>query len=365
MRASLMIRYILGEMIPTFLLGVVVFVFILLMLQVLRLTEFVLVHGVKLSTVTLMMAYMSTSFLPILFPMSLLFSVLLTYSRLSADAEIVAFRAVGLSLGSIISPAIILSILVSILSLQTSFHIAPWANRQFEVLFTKVGAMKPGVAIKEGTFSDSFFDLVVYANKVDSNKGLLSQVFIYDESNKDAPVTIIAREGLLLQDKDNPGQKANLRLMDGSLHRTSQGRHTKINFNTYDIFFSDPVADSFRNKSPQSFTLDDINSRLADSKLSVDDRRDALIEFHRRLAIGVACFLFAIIGAGLGTTTNRRNAKGGGSVMCVGLIVIYWILYVTAEGIAHKGALPPGLAMWIPDAVFLIASGFSLRRAWS
>lgn len=358
-----MIRYVLGEMIPTFLLGVLVFVFILLMLQVLRLTEFVLVHGVKVSTVALMMGYMSTSFLPILFPMSLLFSVLLTYSRLSADSEIVAFRAIGLGLPSIISPAVILSVLVAILSLQTSFHIAPWANRQFELLFTKVGSMKPGVTLKEGTFSEGFFDLVVYANKVDSNRGKLSQVFIYDESNKDTPVTIIAREGFLMQDKDAPGRKASLRLADGSLHRTSQGRHTKINFSTYDISFSDPVAEGFRSKSPQSFTLDDMNTKLADPNLRIEDRREVLTEYHRRLAISVGCILFALIGAGLGTVTNRRNAKAGGTVLCVGLIVVYWIIYVTAEGAAKNGQLPAGIAMWIPDAVFLVASVFSIRRA--
>lgn len=359
-----MIRYVLGEMIPTFLLGVLIFVFILLMLQVLRLTEFVLVHGVKLSTVALMMGYMSTSFLPILFPMSLLFSVLLTYSRLSADSEVVAFRAVGLGLPSIIAPAVILSVLVAILSLQTSFHIAPWANRQFELLFTKVGSMKPGLTLKEGTFSDGFFDLVVYANKVDSNRGKLSQVFIYDESNKETPVTIIAREGLLMQDKDALGRKASLRLLDGSLHRTSQGRHTKINFSTYDISFADPVAESFRSKSPQSLTLDDINSKLADPELRIEDRREVLTEYHRRFAISVGCILFALIGAGLGTVTNRRNAKAGGSVLCVGLIVVYWIIYVTAEGAAKNGQLPASIAMWIPDGVFLIASVFSIRRAW-
>ncbi|MDZ4082996.1 MAG: LptF/LptG family permease, partial [Bdellovibrionales bacterium] len=118
MRSRLLVRYVLAEMIPTFFLGVIVFVFILLMFQALRLTEFVLIHGVKLSTVLEMMGYLSTSFLAILFPMSLIFTVILTYGRLSADSEIVALRASGLSMVSIATPAIILSGLVCLLSLQ-------------------------------------------------------------------------------------------------------------------------------------------------------------------------------------------------------------------------------------------------------
>jgi lipopolysaccharide export system permease protein len=364
MRARLMIRYILGEMIPSFFLGVLVFVFILLMFQVLRLTEFVLIHGVKVTTILQMMVYLSTSFLPILFPMSLLFTVLLTYSRLSADSEIVAFRAIGLGMPSIIAPAAILSVLVAILSLQTSFHIAPWGNRQFEVLITKVGSMKPGVTLKEGTFSEGFFDLVVYANKVDSTLGKMNQVFIYDESNRKNPVTIIAREGRLIQDPDRPGHQASLRLVDGSLHRTSEGRHTKIDFATYDIFLSDPVNESFRNKSPSSLTVDELREKIADQAVPQNERTQLQTELHKRVAIAFACLLFALIGVGLGTVTNRRNAKGGGAVYCIGLIVIYWVLYLTAEGAARKGQLPPQFAMWIPNMIFSVAAFFSLRRSW-
>ncbi len=363
-RAQLMIRYVLGEMIPTFFIGVIVFVFILLMFQALRLTEFVLIHGVKLSTIAEIMGYLSTSFLPVLFPMSLLFSVLLTYGRLSADSEIVAFRAVGLSMPAIIMPAVVLSLLISFLSVQTAFHLAPWGNRQFEVLVTKLGTSKPGATLREGTFLEGFFDLVVYANKVDTKNGKLEQVFIYDEHDPKIPITIIAREGRLSQDPDHPGHQASLRLFDGNIHRISQGRHTKIDFTTYSIFLSDPVAEQFRNKSPQSLTLEDINQTLKDKNAKPDDLLTAKIEFHKRWAISVACLLFALIGVGLGTTTDRRTAKSGGMVVCLGLIVTYWIIYVVSEGLARNGKLPPAVAMWSADGIFTIAAAWSLRRAW-
>jgi len=363
MRALLMIRYVLGEMIPTFFLGVFVFVFILLMFQILRLTEFVLVHGVKLWAVGQMMAYMSTSFLPILFPMSLLFAVLLTYSRLSADSEIVAFKAVGLSMVSIITPAVTLGLLVCFLSLQTSFHIAPWGNRQFELLFTKLGSLKPGVALKEGTFAEGFFEMVVYANKVDATSGRLNQVFIYDERQQ-PPMTIVAQYGSVITDPDHPGHRAQLQLSDGSVHRTAEGRHTKIDFSSYKVLLSDPIAESMREKSPQSQTIDELRDKKNDPKLKPEERLELETEYYRRSAMAVACLLFALIGVGLGTTSNRRNVKGGGAVICIGLIVAYWIIYVLTEGAARQGHIAPLIAMWIPNAVFTVAAVFSLRRAW-
>jgi lipopolysaccharide export system permease protein len=361
---QLAVRYILGEMIPTFFMGVIIFIFILLMFQALRLTEFVLVHGVKLSTIALMTSYMSISFLPLIFPMSLLFTVLLTYGRLSGDSEIVAFRAIGISMPALMAPAVILSVLICMLSLQTSFHIAPWGNRQFELLISKSGAAKPGIALKEGTFLEGFFDLVVYTNKVDSKTGKLSQVFIYDERNPDAPVTVIAREGRLVQDSEQLGHNASLRLIDGDIHRVSEGRHTKIDFSTYDLYLTDPVSSQATDKSPPSLTIEELKEKIDHETLKPEQKLELQTEYYKRSAIAFACIIFALIGAGIGTVTNRRNVKSGGSVICLGFIVGYYVMYVIAEGISRKGQIPPMIGMWAANAFFSIVAVLIIRRAW-
>lgn len=365
MRSRLLVRYVLAEMIPTFFLGVIVFVFILLMFQALRLTEFVLIHGVKLSTVLEMMGYLSTSFLAILFPMSLIFTVILTYGRLSADSEIVALRASGLSMVSIATPAIILSGLVCLLSLQTSFHIAPWGNRQFEILVSKLGSMKPGVTIKEGTFSEGFFDLVVYANKVDNKIGLLQDVFIYDERGGQSAITVIAKEGRLVQDPERPGHSASLQLIDGSIHRSVEARHTKIDFKTYDLQLFDPVNESISSKSPPSMSITEVLTTLDSPDLKKELKLELNTEFHKRIAIGLACLVFGMIGVALGTVTNRRNVKAGGAVLSVAIIVAYWIIYVTSESLARNGTLPPWFAMWLANFIFSIGGFFLLRKVWN
>src|SRR5690606_33119435 len=138
------------------------------MFQVLRLTEFALIHGVEIVTLLEIILYICISLLPVLFPMSLLFSILWTYSRLSTDSEILALRACGLAMPTIMAPAIALSLLIGGISAQTSFELAPWGNRRFEVLFSNLKQTKAAATIKEGTFSEGLFDLVVYANRIDS-----------------------------------------------------------------------------------------------------------------------------------------------------------------------------------------------------
>jgi lipopolysaccharide export system permease protein len=358
-------QYIFFEMLPSFIVGLLVFISIILMFQVLRLTEFALVHGVPLKVIAQIIGFVVISLLPVLFPMALLFSVLLTYGRLSQDSEIVAMKASGLPMGTLLLPAMVLAVLVGIISAQMSFNIAPWGNRQFEVLYSRLASTKAGAVIKEGTFSEGFFDMVVYANKVDSKKGHLEKVFIYDEKSGDVPLTIIAKEGEIIADPVNPGHEVLLRMKHGEIHRQAQN-HTKISFDTYDVRFSAPLNIQEREKSPQSLTLQEVRGRLHED-LSKDPelQRTLQTEFHKRIAITVLCVVFAMIGVGLGTTTNRRAAKAGGMILCIGLIILYWVLYVAAEGMARGGSAPVALAIWTPNVIFALLGFRALKKNWN
>lgn len=365
MRGQLAIRYIFFETLPAFLLGVVVFVSILLMFQALRLTEFILVHGVNTKTVAEIMLFLSVSFLPVILPMSLLFSVLLTYSRLSNDSEIVALKSLGLNMGQLSLPAVILAVAATLMSAQTSFYLGPWGNRKFELLMNELSRQKVGAAIKEGVFSEGFFDLVVYANKVDSKAGLLNDVFIYDERDAKSPVTIIAKTGSLIQEKTKAGQSAMLRLGEGNIHRTHQSTYTKVDFQSYDINLFDPFEFSEKKKTPQSMTLPELSTEMTRTDLELKQRRKLEIEYHRRWSLSGACLIFALLGVGLGTVTNRRASKGGGFVICIGLLIAYWMLYLSAEGVARNGWIPASVAMWGVNGLFLLAALRSIRQSWS
>lgn len=362
-RGRLAIKYIFLEMLPSFILGNLVFVLILLMFQALRLTEFVLVHGVQVATLLKIMSYLSISFLPVILPMSLLFSILLTYGRLSADSEVVALKSLGLNLWHISLPALLLAFLTFLLSAQTSFYLAPWGNRQFELLITELGRLKASATLKEGVFSEGFFDLVIYANKVDSKEGVLQHVFIYDERDPESPLTIIAQGGKIISKITPQGHLGLLRLINGNIHRTQNASYTKVDFNSYDINLFDPVEKEQRKKSFPSFNIEEIRQELRDPNLEDERRIKLQIEQHRRWGLSVACIIFAMLGVGLGTTTNRRAMKGGGFVLSIAVVVSYWLLYVTFENLAKNQILPVGVAIWTVNLLFLFAGVKFLQRA--
>jgi lipopolysaccharide export system permease protein len=288
--------------------------------------------------------------------MSLLFAVLMTYGRLSSDSEIVAMKASGLSMTPIALPAIFLATAVALLSGYTSFYLAPWGNRQFELLVTKVGQTKASITIREGTFSEGFFDKVVYANHVNTKTGELQSVFIYDETQGDVPLTIIAKRGEIIQDAEVPNSVL-VRLFDGDIHRKGES-HTKIKFESYDLKMTDQVPQETREKSLPSLTIQEISTHLNKALPGSEEWIGLKSEYHKRWAIAILCLIFGFLGVALGTNTNRRSQKKGGLVLSIVVIISYWILYVACEGAARNGSVHPAIAIWLPNLLF---GGFTIR----
>ncbi len=352
--------YILKETLPAFIMGLAVFLFIIIMFQILRLTEFALIHGVDFKTLGEVISYVCISLVPAILPMSLLFSVLITYIRLSGDSEILAMKAIGTPSYVLLIAPLIFGIGVGLFSAKTSFEIGPWGNRQFEVLFTRLGNMKASVSIKAGTFSEGFFDRVVYAEEVDNDKGILKKVFIYDEKSSDSPLTIIAKTGQLIPDPDLPGHRALMRLTDGEIHRNAK-THTKIKFGTYDLRLNEDLQFEKKAKSPPSLTLKDIDELLQQPQLKKEDEILYKTEYHKRWAAAFLCPVFALLGCTIGTNTNRRAQRTSAMLVCFLIIVGFWIFYITCESVARAGYVPPWIALWLPNLFF---SSLAARIFW-
>ena len=352
-------------MLPVFLLGVFVFLSITLLFQSFYLTEYILGYGLQFGTVVQIILYISIGSLAVILPMALLFAVLLTYGRLSTDSELIALKALGLNNSHFLFPAVVLGLLVCFLSAQTSFYLAPWGNRKVETLLHQLKKFKPQIIVKEGVFSD-FFDIIIYANKVDQKTGLLEKVFIYDERKKNSPLTITAKVGKLTTgrqiDSKRTGNSAYLQLVEGSIHRASKESYTKVDFKRNEIKLFDTVNLTYKKKTPRSYSLSDLEEALRAHVLPAEKLRTLSVELHRRWAFAIACLIFAVLGVGLGTTSYRRSGKSTGFVLCLGVVIVYWALYASLENMSKSGTLPVVIAVWAPNTLFAIGAWLSMRR---
>ncbi len=84
--------------------------------------------------------------------------------------------------------------------------------------------------------------------------------------------------------------------------------------------------------------------------------------FHLKLAIPWACVILAVLGASLGVGPQRSGA-GMGLAMSVLIVFAYYVVMSFSRSFGEGGYLPPVVAAWAPNIIFLVIAGLLVRSA--
>jgi lipopolysaccharide export system permease protein len=359
-----LIKYLAVEVFFSFIIGTGIFLLILLLFQFIRLSDFVVVHQVGLKDVGKLSVYMILSFFPIAIPIAFLFAVLMGISRSNSDGEIIAMQANGISIHQIFAPLAAFSVLVSLVSLYTGLFTVPRANRAFELLITRLENERVMAGMKPGVFQEGFLGLVLFAEHIVPVKNEMKRVFIYDERDEGHPLAITAQAGVLRSVPETG--IVTLRLSNGSIYvdkRKAEGVQQKIDFEVYDINLDMGVhGGSWREPSPPSHTLYDLQRRLKETEKDIPENRKLKVEFHRRFSMAFSCLVFA----GLGFFIGIRSQKGIRStaiILCILVGLVYWLAIVGSNAMALTGWVAPWLGVWAPNFFFTGVAYWLFRRS--
>src|SRR5262249_60652010 len=96
-------------------------------------------------------------------------------------------------------------------------------------------------------------------------------------------------------------------------------------------------------------TLPELREAIA-AKAAVNDGAFVeRVEVHRKFSIPFACLVFAALGVPLGIQPSRSVHSRGFSISLV-LIFVYYLLLTFGQHLGERGALPPTVAVWLPNA---------------
>ena len=366
MSASRIHRYITKEVIVPATLGLFVLTFIIMMGRLPKLVELIVNKGVPVSEILRLFAYMLPSFFALTIPMALLLGILLGFGRLSAESEIVAIKASGLGLYGILRPVLLLGLAASLLTGYLTLSAEPASRGAFRDLLFNIASSRASIGIQSGVFNDDFDGLVVYAGHVDERSDKMTGVFISDERPGQTPSIIFARHGRILSDPK--ARILTLQLNDGTIHRQPQGRETSsyqvIDFNTYDINLNlGQGLDSSANRLTKRGEMTMAELGAIRDKLPPGPKRNLyIIEIYQRIVLPFAPFLFVLLGVPLGIQSNR-SGKGAGFAMALTVFMTYYMVLSLAKTLGIEGVIPPLVAIWIPDVLFLLAGVYFLHLA--
>jgi lipopolysaccharide export system permease protein len=344
-------RYLTREILSPFVLGLLVFTGVLLMGRMLKLTDMVVSKGVPVSEVATLIIYLLPNFAVFTIPMALLLAVMLAFSRLSADSEIIALKASGISLYKMLPPVVLIALVAYLFTTVNAFYLLPKGNVAFKELLYHVIQGRLSLSLKEQVFNTSLPGLLIYIEKNDEQNGTISGVMIQDERKPGGVATIFARSGTLGMDEKE--KKLHLTLADGSIHQPGKKEgYRRLDFREYVLSVDLEKNGSSFEKNENDMTLDEIRQRLqrggASKKLTTDMR----MEIHRRFTLPFACFIFAVIAVPLGIQ-NRRSGKAAGFSLSIAALLVYYIVQSVGRMLGEKGFLPLALAAWLPNLLFM------------
>jgi lipopolysaccharide export system permease protein len=359
-------NYFLKEFIgPLFLsLGVLTFMMVLVG-NLRKIADLVINKGVDIYSVLKLFLLMTPYIVTYALPISVLLAVLISLGRLSSDNEIVAIRASGINLFSLILPLLIMGTIISLTLVIFNDRAASYAHYTYRKTLIEVGIKNPTAAFEEGVFINSFQKYVLFIYHVDQKKNRLNNVRIYEPQGEDKPTrTIIAKSGEFIAVPEKSMVK--LKLVDGTSDEPDPENPTnfyKLNFKTYFMNLSLAQAQGKGNieKKPKDMSIQELTDEISRLKKEGIDPAPLITEINEKITLAFSCLVFILIGLPLAVITRRREKSINiGIAMLV--IVVYYPLFIGCEALAIQGYLAPVIAMWIPNAIFGITGGILTYR---
>src|SRR6202522_3895567 len=354
-------KYIGREVASHCLLGLAVFTFVFFVPQLVRLMDLLVRHSGGIRTVALLFICSLAPVLAFTIPMAVLVGVLIGLGRLSADSEIVAIHASGISLRRLLVPIGFVALGCGLLTLVLTFWLIPMSWRTLARLEQQILASQAPFAVQPRVFDERFPHFVLYVQDVEAAATRWRGVFLASSAQSSAATSslTLAQSAQVVAGAET--NQIELHLGSGSTHDydpKDPNRYSVTTFGQSDI----PIDLSASATGVKSTVISDaeqsVSGLIADSG---PNWRDARVEFHRRIAFPAACLVFALLGVPVGVRP-RRGGRAAGLVLTLVLIGGYYFLFVTGAHMAQQGSIAPWAGIWGANIVAAVVGLFFLRR---
>ncbi len=347
--------YLLKEIVSMFLFSLLVFTFVLVAGNLIKLADFVINKGVAIKEVGKLFLFLIPFLLSYTIPMSALSATLITFGRLSSDNEIIAMRAHGINLYRAASPLIIAGLILSLFSIILNDRILPESHFASRKIVKNISLKNPCAYLESGIFIKNFKNYIIFIHEIDKNK--LKGVRIYQLQEGRPTRTIIAKKGEFITMENQNAIK--LKLLDGTSDEPNPKNPMyfyKLNFKTYYLTLNIDEAlasEDYIQKKPKEMNFQEIKQEIKKLGRHHIDAPALIAEFHRKISISFASLVFIVIGIALGIFT-RRGEKTVQFAIALGVIVVYYLLMASGMAISLKGIQPIALWMYLPNAILAI-----------
>jgi lipopolysaccharide export LptBFGC system permease protein LptF len=293
-------------------------------------------------------------------PMAVLVGVIIGLSRMQADNELIAARALGIGSFGLTVPILLLGIFLSLFAFLVNLKGVPLAASIVRRVALQTAIFKLESPIEPGIFNTEITGSTIFVREGDIQKGTWRHIFVHSRDERSGTVRLItSSEGRI----DFDDQRSELVLSDAAVKTlrpagTGEKQYEeRVGELRYAVKTS--RAELLQRLASAELTPEELGlSELAERARSAEGpgRVEAQILWQRRVLLSVSPLIFCLLGSSLVLRFARR---GRGYPIAFGLaaIILYYLLGFLGEQIARTQRLPALVSGLLPllFAVLLIA----------
>jgi len=364
---NLIDRYVGRSVLVAAMYGVFVLSVVLVLGNIFKeLLDLLINRDVPLRYVLLFMLYVLPFSLTFTIPWGFLTAVLLVFGRMSADNEMIALRACGVSLLRVCVPVLVVGLLLSLFTFWINATVAPRAEQAMRDSIASMARSNPTALFVPDEVVSQFRGRKIF---VGSKSGeVLSDLTIIEQTDGGAVEKVIfARQGEIAADDASGALKLTLR--DAKFEQRKEGdennfdgiRHgISIAEASVDIPLEDLVDKGLRRRPLRSYTLRELLAEFP-SVEGPEERTAMLTEMSKRVSLSLACVAFALMAMPLGVTAQRKETSVGFGIS-LALAFGYFFFVVLAEMLRDDPGAYPYVLLWIPNFLFVTIGAWLLLR---
>jgi len=199
--------------------------------------------GLSIWMIIQLLAFMSTTMVPLALPLSVLLASIMTFGNLGENYELVAIKSAGISLLRFMRPLFFFIIGVGALAFLFSNNVIPVANLKALSLLYDLRNSKPALNIREGQFNNDITGYSIRVGNKDKDGRTIRNILIYDQSSgMGNDKVVLANQGEMFPSEDKQylifRLKDGWRYEEGAMRGGSQSYEQKrVHFRTWDKVF--------------------------------------------------------------------------------------------------------------------------------
>ena len=356
-------KYLASEILKNYLVAHVILMLFFFIIKIADLIDRLISGSIDFISLIKIILFLLPSLNSFIFPIATLASVLITFSILSANNEIIAVKSAGINPLKLIKVPLFFGIIICLISLFNNLYIIPISTQKFFHEFQDIAKRKIFNSLQPLTFNEIIPNLIIFPEKIVKKKRKIDHVFIFDNTKGNGEI-ICAKNGSY-ESQDN---KIFFNLNNGEIHikGKTEGKYQILKFTKYKFYLNlNQLAKGIKIKlKDKEASISQLKNKIKIElkKKNFKKARYLQMEIYKRYSFPFSCILFSILGIVFGLT-NIKKAKSWSILILLLIVFIYYTLLIISANLVKKGYFYPFIGAWFPNFLFIIVTMILLKFA--